>query len=59
MLDEDFVSYKEDVDLAWRLQLGGFSAWYTPEAVAYHSRGLAATDNFQLQIKNDASGSVN
>ena len=51
VLDEDFVSYKEDVDLAWRLQLGGFSAWYTPEAVAYHSRGLAATDNFQLQIK--------
>jgi GT2 family glycosyltransferase len=37
--DADFFAYKEDVDLAWRLRLMGFSAWYTPTAVAYHDRG--------------------
>ena len=36
--DEDFFAYKEDVDLAWRLQLGGFASWYVPSAVAYHLR---------------------
>lgn len=41
VFDEDFVSYKEDVDLAWRLQLAGCDAWYVPEAVGYHDRSLA------------------
>lgn len=36
--DEDFVAYKEDVDLAWRLQLQGFKCRYVPEAVIYHGR---------------------
>ena len=37
--DEDFFMYKEDVDLAWRLQLAGWKAVYNPQAVAYHGRG--------------------
>lgn len=37
--DEDFFAYKEDVDLAWRLRLYGWRAWYVPEVVAYHERG--------------------
>ena len=37
--DENFFLYKEDVDLAWRLRLGGWKAVYTPQAVAYHGRG--------------------
>jgi len=37
--DEDFFSYKEDVDLAWRLRHGGWGSRYVPEACAYHYRG--------------------
>lgn len=36
--DENFVAYKEDVDLAWRLQLAGWRCRYVPEAVVYHGR---------------------
>jgi len=38
--DKDFFAYKEDVDLAWRLQWLGWEARYVPEAVAYHYRGM-------------------
>lgn len=38
--DEDFFAYKEDVDLAWRLQLAGWSAWYAPSALAWHHRTM-------------------
>jgi GT2 family glycosyltransferase len=36
--DEDFFSYKEDVDLNYRLRLYGWEIWYLPPAVAYHDR---------------------
>ena len=35
-LDEDFFAYLEDVDLALRAQLLGYSGIYVPDAVAYH-----------------------
>lgn len=38
-LDEDFFSYKEDVDLAWRLRLAGWKAVYVPSVKAFHGRG--------------------
>lgn len=38
--DEDFGAYKEDADLAWRLQLAGFRCRYIPEAVIYHGRSV-------------------
>lgn len=38
--DEAFVIYREDADLAWRAQLLGWRALYTPAAVGYHLRGL-------------------
>ena len=38
--DEDLFSYREDVDLAWRMQTHGWSARYVPQAVAYHWRGI-------------------
>lgn len=41
VLDEDFFMYKEDVDLAWRLRLLGWTAWYEPRALAWHARGVA------------------
>lgn len=37
--DSRFFMYKEDVDLAWRLQKHGYKSFYTPKAVAYHRRG--------------------
>jgi GT2 family glycosyltransferase len=36
--DEDFFAYREDADLAWRAQLLGWKAVYTPFAVATHRR---------------------
>lgn len=40
VLDHHFFAYKEDVDLAWRLQHAGWDALYVPTAVAYHYRGM-------------------
>ncbi|MFH1456542.1 MAG: glycosyltransferase family 2 protein [Patescibacteria group bacterium] len=38
--DEDFFAYKEDVDLAWRLQIAGHKTIFVPEALAYHFRSM-------------------
>lgn len=45
--DEDFVIYREDVDLAWRAQLLGWRGLYTPRAIAYHVRRVRPTDKRQ------------
>lgn len=37
--DENFFSYKEDIDLAWRLRMGGWKNYFVPEARAFHFRG--------------------
>jgi GT2 family glycosyltransferase len=36
--DNDFFSYREDADVAWRAQLFGWKCIYTPKAVAMHVR---------------------
>lgn len=36
--DADFFAYREDADLAWRLQHAGWPCLYVPEAVAVHRR---------------------
>lgn len=36
--DDDFFLYREDVDLAWRLRLFGWSACSIPRALAWHRR---------------------
>jgi GT2 family glycosyltransferase len=41
LFDEDFFSFCEDVDLAWRAQLAGWKCVYAPQAVVYHK--LSAT----------------
>lgn len=38
---EDLFAYFEDVDLDWRAQLRGWSAWYEPRATGVHERGGA------------------
>jgi len=71
--DEDFFAYREDADLAWRAQLLGWKALYTPRAIARHERrvlperrrSLPATVNmhsvknrFLLRIKNQTPGEL-
>jgi GT2 family glycosyltransferase len=41
LLDDDFFFLLEDIDLAWRAQLAGWRALYTPQAIVYHH--LSAT----------------
>jgi GT2 family glycosyltransferase len=40
-LDETFVKWAVDVDLAWRAQLFGWKCTYEPSAVAYHVRSYS------------------
>lgn len=42
LFDEDFVSYYEDQDLAFRAQMKGFRCMYVPDALCYHKRGATA-----------------
>ncbi|MBI3572605.1 MAG: glycosyltransferase, partial [Candidatus Kerfeldbacteria bacterium] len=42
--DEDFFGYKEDIDLAWRLQRQGWEAWFVPRLVAYHHRHIQGAE---------------
>lgn len=43
--DELMFMYKEDVDLAYRLQWGGYGCLYNPQAVAYHDRTIVSRGN--------------
>ncbi len=67
-LDEDFFTFREDADVAWRGQLLGWRAIHVPDAVAYHvrtvtpekRRTLSAVTNmhgvknrFLLRLKNE------
>ena len=40
VFDERFFAYREDADLAWRLQRRGWRCLYWPAARAFHARGL-------------------
>ncbi|MCU0291583.1 MAG: glycosyltransferase [Thermoanaerobaculaceae bacterium] len=40
VFDEGFFAYREDADLAWRLQRRGWSCLYWPAAVGWHGRAL-------------------
>ncbi|OGE76882.1 MAG: hypothetical protein A3C85_01050 [Candidatus Doudnabacteria bacterium RIFCSPHIGHO2_02_FULL_48_21] len=46
--DEDFIAYKEDIDLSWRLQLAGYRCKYIPEAILYHGRTVGRSWPNQL-----------
>jgi GT2 family glycosyltransferase len=41
--DTTFFGYLEDVDLAWRARMNGWTALYVPSAVAYHHHSLTFT----------------
>lgn len=46
--DEDFFIYQEDIDLAWRLRLAGYTALYLPQALAYHHRRARSEEKTSL-----------
>ncbi len=48
VFDEDFFAYREDADLAWRLQGFGHTARYVPAAVAWHRRSVTPERRRQL-----------
>lgn len=73
VFDETFFSYKEDIDLAWRMNLMGWKTLYAPDAVAEHNRGWKETgrssvprfirrhshkNRYLTMIKDDDPGSV-
>ncbi len=39
LLDESFFMYGEDIDLSYRITLGGYENWYLPEARIIHYKG--------------------
>ena len=66
--DEDFFTYREDADVAWRGRLFGWRAIHVPDAVAYHVRTVtperrrflpaainmhSVKNRFLLRLKNE------
>ena len=69
VFDEDFFSYREDADLAWRGRLFGWRAVYVADAVAHHVRRVtperrrelpavinmhSVKNRFLLRLKNES-----
>jgi GT2 family glycosyltransferase len=67
-LDEDFFTYREDADVAWRGRLFGWRALYVPDAMAHHVRRVtpearrelperinrdSVRNRFLLRLKNE------
>ncbi len=48
--DEEFFSFREDADLAWRAQLMGWKCLYTPKAVAWHVRRVTPERRSDLPL---------
>jgi GT2 family glycosyltransferase len=49
--DESFFSYKEDVDLAFRLRLAGWESWRIAKAIAYHDRTVSAPADKMTKVQ--------
>jgi GT2 family glycosyltransferase len=72
--DNDFVMYREDVDLAWRARLFGWESRYEPAALGYHVRSFhlgrgrrqmspffrrhSVKNGWLLLVKNDEAGAL-
>jgi GT2 family glycosyltransferase len=48
--DQDFFSYREDADLAWRAQLLGWRCLYVPTAVGWHERRVTPSRRRELPL---------
>lgn len=40
LFDVSYLSYQEDVDLAWKLRLGGFDSAVLTDVIVYHNRSV-------------------
>ncbi|MEZ7821131.1 MAG: glycosyltransferase family 2 protein [Patescibacteria group bacterium] len=49
--DERFFMYKEDIDLAWRLNNNNLNSRYISNALAYHERGFSGNNNQNIVEK--------
>jgi len=49
LFDEDFISYLEDVDLAWRAQALGWRCVYVPAARVYHVHSATGREGSPLK----------
>ena len=49
--DEEFFSYREDADLAWRGQLMGWKCLYVPAAEAFHVRRVTPERRASLPLE--------
>lgn len=56
LFDERFFAYREDADLAWRMQLGGWRCRYEPRAAAFHVRRVTAQRRAELAPELNAFG---
>jgi GT2 family glycosyltransferase len=55
--DEDLFAYKEDLDIAWRLRLRGWTSLYVPQALAYHYRAARGAEKQSIiQIIRERKG---
>lgn len=50
-LDEDFFSYKEDVDMSYRLRWAGWESWVLARALAWHDRGAKSMEDLSFMDK--------
>lgn len=48
--DETMFMYKEDVDLAYRLQWAGWKSRYTPLAIAFHDRSVRMIGRNPMEV---------
>lgn len=46
--DEAFFAFREDADLAWRMQSAGWRCLYAPDAVGYHLRKVFPDNRSQV-----------
>lgn len=58
MFDEDFFMCEEDVDLDFRMHLGGWRIVYVPTAVCYHKRGATVRTMSRLMARLIARNSI-
>lgn len=50
--DEDFFAHMEEIDLCWRLHIGGYQVYCCPESVIYHVGGgtLPSSNPFKTYL---------
>lgn len=47
LLDEDFFMYGEDIDLSYRLLIGGYENWYVPQPILHYKGESTVKSSFR------------